>query len=210
MRGEPRALILDYGNVLSREQPADWYETVAGRLEASAADVHAGYWQHRQAYDDGLAAEEYWQRVLRSFPRRAGTQDGAALIDWLIEADVASWTGFREEVWTLAKCFRAQGGRTAILSNGGPEVTAGLRARRRLEDWFDVVIVSCEVGVCKPDPRIYELCLSRLGVEPAEALFVDDREENVEAAAKLGMQTVHYTGDHLLPEIRNLAGLRED
>ena len=105
-------------------------------------------------------------------------------------------------MWTLAKRFRGRGARTAILSNGGPEVTAGLRARRRLEEWFDVVIVSCEVGVCKPDLRIYQLCLSRLGVEPPEALFVDDRQENVEAAATLGLQTVHFTGDHLLPEIR--------
>ena len=62
--------------------------------------------------------------------------------------------------------------------------------------------MSCEVSVCKPDPRIYELCLSRLGVEPGEALFIDDRVENIEAAAALGLQTVHFTGDHLLAEIR--------
>ena len=49
--GDLRALILDYGNVLSREQPADWYDTVARHLDASAADVHAGYWRHRADYD---------------------------------------------------------------------------------------------------------------------------------------------------------------
>lgn len=202
MRGDLRALILDYGNVLSLEQPGDWFRMVGDHLGADPADVSAAYWQHRLAYDAGLAAETYWQRVLAALPPRRDARDAASLIGWLIEADVASWTGFREEMWALAKRFRERGGRTAILSNGGPEVTAGLRARRPLEAWFDAVIVSCEVGVCKPDPRIFELCLSRLGVEPAEALFVDDRLENVEAAATLGLQTVHYTGDHLLHEIR--------
>jgi putative hydrolase of the HAD superfamily len=202
MRRELRALILDYGNVLSQEQPADWFEVVGGRLGVHASEFQAAYWQHRLAYDSGLSAGDYWQRVLASLPHKAGRHDPATLTEWLIEADVNSWTGFREEMWTLAKRFRTRDARTAILSNGGPEVTAGLRARRRLEEWFDAVIVSCEVGVCKPDPRIYQVCLSRLDVEPGEALFVDDRVENVEAAAALGLQTVHYTGDHLLPEIR--------
>jgi putative hydrolase of the HAD superfamily len=203
MTREPiRALILDYGNVLSQEQPADWFEVVGGRLGVTAPEFQAAYWQHRLAYDSGISAQEYWQRVLTALPCRAGDHDSASLTDWLIDSDVGSWTGFREEMWSLVKRFRARGARTAILSNGGPEVTAGLRARRRLEEWFDVVIVSCEVGVCKPDPRIYQLCLSRLDVEPGEALFVDDRVENVQAAAALGLQTVHYTGDHLLPEIR--------
>ena len=202
MRRELRGLILDLGNVLSLEQPADWCQMVGDRIGATAADFHAAYWQHRPAYDAGLAAGDYWRRVLGTLPSRDRAKDGASQTDWLIEADVASWLGFREELWTLAKRFHDRGGRTAILSNGGPEVTAGLRARRPLEEWFDVVVVSYEVGVCKPDPRIYEICLSRLGVEPGEALFVDDRLENVEAAANLGLQTVHFTGDHALTEIR--------
>jgi putative hydrolase of the HAD superfamily len=198
-----RGLILDFGNVLSLEQPVDWCERIGARLGASAPDVNAAYWRHRLAYDDGLPAGEYWRRVLGDLPDRGGPpDDAAALTDWLIEADVGSWLHFREEVWALARRFREKGGRTAILSNGGPEVTAGLRARRRLDDWFDVVIVSYEVGVCKPDPRIYELCLSRLGVGARDALFVDDRLENVEAAAKLGLQTLHFTGDDVLAELR--------
>ena len=196
------ALILDYGNVLTLEQPAEWCDTVGEHLGARADDVRRAYWEHRQPYDAGLTAEEYWGRVLASIPRRTRTHEPTALTRWLVDADIAGWTHFREEMWAVAKAFRARGGRTAILSNGGPEITAGLRARRRLEDWFDVVVVSYEVGVCKPDPRIYEVCLSRLGVDAPQALFVDDRAENVDAAAKLGLQTVHFTSDGLLPEIR--------
>ena len=91
--------------------------------------------------------------------------------------------------------------RTAFLSNGVPETMARIRAERPLDRWFDVVVVSYEVGLAKPDPRIFELCLSRLGAHAGEALFVDDRAENVAAAERLGMRTLHFTGDDATPRL---------
>ena len=203
---ELRALILDYGNVLSHDQPANWFARVADRLGVSDADLRTAYWSHRAGYDAGLPAAEYWQQVLASLP--GGAERLRASVDWLIQADVASWTEFREEMWTLAKRFRDRGGRTAVLSNGVVDVTAAIRARRSLESWFDVVVVSCEVGCAKPDPQIYRLCLSRLAVDAADALFVDDRLENVEAAAALGLQTLHFVGTDALDRLRALIGDR--
>jgi epoxide hydrolase-like predicted phosphatase len=60
-------------------------------------------------------------------------------------------------------------------------------------DVFDVSVFSAEEGVRKPDPEIYERALSRLGVAPAEAIFVDDRLKNVEGARQVGMHALHYT-----------------
>ena len=57
-----------------------------------------------------------------------------------------------------------------------------------------MVIVSCEVGVVKPDRMIFQLCLSQLGVTSNQALFVDDRIENIQGAASLGIQTFHFVG----------------
>ena len=183
------ALILDFGGVLSHSQPEGWYEAMAGRIGVDADAFRAAYWQHRAAYDSGLPVLEYWRRVHATLGQPCGP------VDALIRSDVASWTEFREEVWTLARDFRRRGGRTGFLSNGAPEAMTHIRAKRPLEPWFDAVVVSYEVGVCKPDPRIYEICLSRLGVSPERALFVDDREDNVEAAARLGMKTLHFAGD---------------
>jgi HAD superfamily hydrolase (TIGR01509 family) len=81
-----------------------------------------------------------------------------------------------------------------FLSNGVPEAMARIRTDRPLEGWFDVVLVSCEVGVAKPDRMIFQMCLSQLCVMPSQALFVDDRIENVEGAASLGIQTFHFVG----------------
>lgn len=112
-----------------------------------------------------------------------------------------SWTQYRGEAWDLVRSFRAGGGRTAMLSNGVPEVMARVRGERNLESWFDVVVVSCEVGCTKPDPRIYQMCLSRLGVAADRALFVDDRSVNIEAAARLGIQTLHFMGGHSMRDL---------
>lgn len=186
-----RALILDYGNVLTRDQREDWLEAMAALAHAPRDQFIGAYWAHRHAYDSGLSAGDYWYRVAHA----VGHVLDDPTIDRLVELDVRSWMDYREEVWDLARAFRAAGGRTAFLSNGVPEIMARIRADRALEQWFDTVVVSYEVGLAKPDPRIFELCLARLGAETRETLFVDDRADNVEAAARLGIRTVHFTGD---------------
>jgi putative hydrolase of the HAD superfamily len=204
------ALILDYGNVLSHSQREDWFEAVAAQIGAARDDFRDAYWQHRQPYDAGLPAAEYWRRVLKTLGESSRASEHSLAIDQLIEADVASWTKYREEMWVLARSFRDGGGRTAFLSNGVPEAMARIRAERPLERWFDVVVVSCEVGVAKPDPLIYQICLLRLGVEPNHALFVDDRLENIDAAARLGIRTFHFASDdpmrRLVEAVRSLSG----
>ena len=122
--------------------------------------------------------------------------------------DVDSWTDYREEVWTLARDFKARGGRTGFLSNGIPEVVARLRAERALDARFDVVVVSSELGISKPDPRIFHVCLDRLGVAPGDALFVDDKAANVEAAARVGLRVFHFTGADAVERLRAVISAR--
>lgn len=58
--------------------------------------------------------------------------------------------------------------------------------------------------MAKPDPRIFRLCLGRLGLPAAAALFVDDRADNVEAAARVGLQTLQFDGADALERLRTL------
>jgi putative hydrolase of the HAD superfamily len=195
----PRALILDFGEVLTRPQSRDSVERLAALVDLSVDDFVARYWRHRPDYDNGLAVGEYWRRVLER-----SDAPPEPLLRELIAGDAASWTDYRSEVWDAAARYRARGHRTAMLSNGVPEIIGQVRAERRLEDWFDTVIVSCEVGCCKPDPAIYQLCLDRLAEPAAQTLFVDDRAENLEAAESIGLQTLQFTGDDTLPLLRKL------
>src|SRR5215471_17561218 len=126
------ALILDYGNVLTHPQPTDWCESVASLVGVSTEAFREAYWEHRQRYDAGLPAAEYWRRVLETLGHSPRASEVGVIIDRLVEADVASWTRYREEVWDLALSFRLDGGRTAFLSNGvvGAMVRRGGRLLR--------------------------------------------------------------------------------
>ena len=177
----------------------------ARRLGADATAFRAAYWQHRHAYDADLSAAEYWRRVLAASRPRAGAPDTADLA-WLIEADVASWSVYHDEVWALAAAFRRTGGRAAFLSNSGPEVMARVRERWPLDARFDAVVISCEVGLSKPDPRIYQLCLERLGLAARETLFVDDRADNIAGAERVGLRTLRFEGPDALEQLRALVG----
>ena len=192
------ALILDFGEVLVRPQPK---EIVAEMAKLAGLDVVAFghlYWKHRPAYDAGLPADDYWRRVLAD-------SSNQRTIEALKDADARSWTDYREEMWELTLEFRSRGGKTAFLSNGVPEVMKLVRSQRDLAHYFDVVMVSYEVGVTKPDPKIYELCLIQLGLSAASALFVDDRRPNLDAAEALGISTVWFRGDESVAEVRRAA-----
>jgi putative hydrolase of the HAD superfamily len=80
----------------------------------------------------------------------------------------------------------------AVLSNAPPRLSEWL-ADWQILDLFDVVVCSGDEGVVKPDPTIFELTLTRLGVAPNEAVFVDDTLGHVNAAQALGIRGIHFT-----------------
>jgi putative hydrolase of the HAD superfamily len=100
----------------------------------------------------------------------------------------------RPEAADLAKRARAAGVATAVLSNswgiGGYDPYAGYD----LAALFDVVVISGQVGVRKPEPPIYELTVAKLGLRPEDCVFVDDTPANLATARHLGMAAVHFTG----------------
>ncbi|MDR2063653.1 MAG: HAD family phosphatase [Candidatus Nomurabacteria bacterium] len=80
---------------------------------------------------------------------------------------------------------------TAILSNASSSL------RHKLDEFglqplFDKIVVSGEVGVRKPDPKIFQVALDLLRVQPSEAIFIDDKLENVLAAEGLGIMSVQF------------------
>ena len=84
--------------------------------------------------------------------------------------------------------------RTGIISNSFVGAREREQERYGFEQMADEIIYSHEVGISKPDPRIYELAFRRLGVLPEEMIFLDDLEPNVEAACDLGAHGILFTG----------------
>ena len=82
--------------------------------------------------------------------------------------------------------------KTALLTNAGKGSLQRRFSGEELDNHFDELIVSSEVGMAKPYTEIYELTAMRLGVEPEECIFIDDRELYCEGAEITGMQTILY------------------
>jgi len=96
-----------------------------------------------------------------------------------------------DELVTFIRSLRPQL-KTALLSNFSAYLR-DLLERYGLGDLFDAVVISGEVGFVKPDARIYHIACQQLGILPAEAVFVDDFVENVEAAQQVGLQAIHFS-----------------
>ncbi len=115
----------------------------------------------------------------------------------------------REAISAAVSALRRQGVRTAILSNcpGGPQA----RWLRDLAGTLvDEVVLSGDVGVAKPDAASFLLVAERLGLAPAECVFVDDLTSNVRGAVAAGMVGVHHDGPHtVLEELEILFGTAE-
>ena len=88
--------------------------------------------------------------------------------------------------------LKGRGLRLGLLTNNVKEFGDHWRTMFPLEELFEEVVDSSHVGMRKPEREIYALTCSRMGVEPGEAVFIDDNLDNVEAARAYGMEAVHF------------------
>ena len=115
------------------------------------------------------------------------------------------WDGLfpNEPMIAFMASLRAEGMRMALLTNNVREWELRWRALAPIDDIFELVIDSAFVGVRKPDPEIYELALTGLGVRGDECLFIDDIEVNCAAAGAAGMRAVVFRDtEQAIAEIR--------
>jgi HAD superfamily hydrolase (TIGR01493 family) len=93
--------------------------------------------------------------------------------------------------------------KTALLTNAGTDFRPTFVKEYDLDRYFDRIIISAEEGLAKPDPRLYHQATQYLGITPSQAVFFDDRDENVAAARDSGMQSYGYKNNEQVMEIIN-------
>lgn len=185
-----KAVIFDYGEVLClAPTPQDIEESA--QILGITPDLFRTFWaRNRDLYDRGdLSPEVYWRKLARDAGK---TLTGDQLQD-LRKRDVEMWSRLNPAMlaW-LEKLFTA-GTKTAVLSNMHIDMIHLVRERFRWLDRVNWKTLSAEVRLIKPDPAIFHYCLQGLGVEAAQALFIDDRSVNVEAAQALGIHAIQFT-----------------
>ena len=108
-----------------------------------------------------------------------------------------------EPMIELMRELKASGKRMAMLTNNVREWEPVWRSMLPVDGIFETVVDSGFVGCRKPEPRIYEMTLERLGLPAAACLFIDDLEHNIDGARALGMNAVHFRdNEQAIAEIR--------
>jgi len=194
-----RNVYFDFGGVLVRTEDKGPRTRAAERFGMTYRDLERVVFESetaRLATTGEITEDAHWQACAEALGVSrdemtaigdeffAGDRADTALLDYL--------RGLRPER------------KVGLISNAW----SGLRAwltRQGIDTVFDHMVVSAEVGLMKPDPRIYLLALERLGARAEESVFVDDVLVNVEAARSVGMAGIHFTQPQLaLEELKRL------
>ncbi len=191
---KPDAIIFDYGNVI--EGPLD---EAAFAADLSALASQHGFpnggalWQHlfvSKAWEEAkrgqIPRSVFWERQLAAL----GIYDEAGR--YAFKRSLFRSRGIRPDMLALLHELR-QRCRLAVLSNTARKGFADyLRDVRGLGGLFEIMVSSAEEGLAKPDPAIFHLTLSRLDLQPHQALFVDDLARNTQAAEAIGLRSITY------------------
>lgn len=197
----PTAVIFDVGRVLYDWDPRILYRRLIAddrALDAFVRDVVTTEWHFQ--HDAGRDFADTSAELIALHPHHANL--------------IAAWgPRFRESIGDpipgmheLVAELDAAGVPLFAITNFSHEFWPPFRAQEAaLFDRFRDIVVSGTEKLVKPDPAIYHLALARFGLEPQEAVFIDDNQANIDAAAKLGIVALHFTDAAALrPRLRDL------
>ena len=193
------AVVFDFGGVFT-PSPFDAARIVGERLGIDADQAMLFVFG---AYDRDT--DHPWHRAERGElsldETRNQIRDQARLhgleLDLYDVLAAMSGTAVRDDMVVRTRALRDSGHRVAMITNNVAEFRELWRAMLPLDELFDVVIDSSEVGIRKPDPRIFHLALEALGgVDPTRSVFLDDYPGNVVAAEAIGMHGILVEADY--------------
>jgi putative hydrolase of the HAD superfamily len=181
-----RAVFFDLGGVVVRTEYQAPREYLAERLNTTYEELSRivfGSESSRQASIGSITTEAHWDAVTRRLGRPLS--EAKSIRQEFFAGDVVD-TGLLDFVRSLRP-----GIKTGVISNAWPDLRDYL-VENKADDAFDALTISAEVGMMKPDPRIYQMALDKLGVLADQSVFLDDTLENVEAARALGMHGILF------------------
>jgi len=184
-----KALISDFGGVLMRTRTDSSRRALEQHLGLAPNTIETRIFSSEpslKAMCGEISEEELWRSLERELdlPRLGMTAQD-------LQREFFAEDFLDEELMAFIRSVRP-GLKTGLISNAWDGLREVLHTRAPIADAFDVMVISAEEKIAKPDPRIYHFALERLGVQAAEAIFLDDFIENIQAANALGLIGVHF------------------
>jgi len=206
MNPQPKRLpniVFDFGGVLMDWNPrylySRYFDGDSHAMEDFLAEIHFSEWNTEQ--DRGRPFAEGVALLTAQYPQHAE----------LILAFDEHWEetvgGAILPVVDMAQRLKAAGYRLHGLSNWSEEKFRQVRQKFAFFNLFDSILVSGEVKLAKPDPRIYQVFLQRIGQPGTDCLFIDDSAANIAAARKLGFGTILFESEDQLEQELAVRGL---
>lgn len=180
-----RAVFFDYDGVLTRDKTGSLTTNrfLSARTGIPFDRVRQALEKHNRALNDGQASyADVWPVVCADLER-----------DVPLDLVVAAFesTPLNDAMFSLARGLKARYF-VGIITDNKKERIDHLKQYQRLSELFDPIVVSAEVRCTKMNPRIFDLALARLRVDPEDSVFIDNSQDNLVAPAALGMKTVHF------------------
>lgn len=199
-----KALIWDMGGVILRTEDLTPREKLAAKLGTTRQNLELDVFASPaadQATRGEIPSKKHFDEIANKYHLDEKGLD--EFVDLF-------WGGDRVDQDLLAAIRKLRAGyKTAMLSNAWDSTREFLTTVFPCLDPFDEVIFSAEVKMAKPQPEIYNLMLSKLGVSPDESVFIDDFEENILAADALGMHGIQFKNrDQALADLKGILGGR--
>jgi putative hydrolase of the HAD superfamily len=181
-----KAVFFDFGGVIARTEYQAPRQHLAERLGMEYEDleklVFAGPSSLKASVGE-MSAEAHWGVVIKRLKRPASETE--TIRDEFFAGDVID-----REIVDYLRSLRSDYF-VGLISNAWPDLRDYI-TEQKIDEAFDHMVISAEVGVMKPEARIYQIALEQGGVSPNEAVFVDDFYENIEGCQAVGMHGIHF------------------
>ena len=189
-----RAVLFDFGGVLIR---MDWdgYDEFGRRWNLPPGALVDAFYRTPEwhAIETGQGNWDTWQRGVEQRLAPYLQADVAQSVQDLLDAWYAQPWQYHLPNFELAHDLQAMGHRVGVLSNAPDDLRERFLSDLPVEVDWDAIVVSGEIGLRKPDPRIFQHAAEAIGVAPEQCFFIDDLEENVLGAHTVGMGGYHFT-----------------
>jgi len=194
-----RAVFFDFGGVIVRTEYQAPRQHLAERLGMEYEDLDKLVFNSPsglRASVGEISDKEHWAEVTKRLRRPASEME--TIREEFFAGDVTD-----REIVEFLRSLRSSH-HVGLISNAWPDLRDYI-TKLKFDDAFDNMVISGEVGVLKPEARIYQIALEQAGVSPNEAVFVDDLYENIEGCQAVGMHGIHFRDPQTaMAELKNL------
>ena len=182
-----KALIWDMEGVLMLTDESDLPMKVAKTLNAPYEKVREIFFSdYNDSVDLGEVTQDQFNEYILDILQMP--RENKYLLEKIINEDFYIDEELLKKIIRMRRDYKM-----GLISNYSNELRKKIENEWAFKSVFDEIIISCEVGLIKPDPEIFNLMLDRLGVRADESVFIDDRIKNIDGAKKMGFHTIFYT-----------------